>query len=371
LDTTSFAGNGGGLPKPLSAAVRWSCSRGGSGRRGHPVGAVISVQNLRKTYGSLAAVDDVSLEVAEGEIFGFLGLNGAGKTTAVECIQGLRRPDSGRIAVLGLDPHADTRRLRRLIGSQLQESALPDRIKVWEALDLFSSLDRDPGPGGELGGGSLRGAGRQRTWEPLLEQWGLTQKRKASFGSLSGGQRQRLFVALALVNRPRVVFLDEMTTGLDPAARRVAWELIGAIRNQGATVVLVTHFMDEAERLCDRLAIMKAGRIIALDSPQGLIAAHAGQVCVRFGWPEPPPRVEAAPQGMPGALSWLRTVPHVDEVSCRGTQVEVRGEGPILALVAAGLIQRGFVPSDLRMEQPGLEDVFLRLVGQRSGVDEE
>lgn len=302
---------------------------------------VVEIERLRKSYGSLQAVDDVSFEVAEGEVFGLLGLNGAGKTTAVECIQGLRRPDAGRIRVLGLDPQADTRELRRLIGSQLQESALPDRIKVWEALDLFSSFE----PGGERG---------PAVWEPLLEQWGLAAKRRASFGSLSGGQRQRLFVALALVNHPRVVFLDEMTTGLDPAARRVTWDLIRAIRDRGTTVVLVTHFMDEAQHLCDRVGIMKAGRIIALDSPQGLIATHAHEIRVRFGLGEEKGAV---------SFSWLREIPHVDEVTLKGGRVEVRGTGPVIAMVAAALVGRGMVPADLEVEQPTLEDVFLKLVG--------
>jgi ABC-2 type transport system ATP-binding protein len=317
---------------------------------------VIEIEQLRKCYGSLTAVDDVSFDVAEGEIFGLLGLNGAGKTTAVECIQGLRRPDSGRIRVLDLDPQTDTRELRRLIGSQLQESALPDRIKVWEALDLFSSFGDAGAAGAAL---DPRGAAR---WQPLLEQWGLAPKRRSSFGNLSGGQRQRLFVALALVNRPRVVFLDEMTTGLDPAARRIAWDLIRAIRDRGATVLLVTHFMDEAEQLCDRVAIMKAGRIVALDSPQGLIATHADEIRVRFGLGEG----EEAPP-----LSWLREVPHVQEVVRRGSRVEVRGTGPVVALVASALVQRGLVPADLQVLQPTLEDVFLKVTGQTaSGLEE-
>jgi len=192
--------------------------------------SIIEIQNLRKTYGSTVAVDDISFEVAEGEIFGLLGPNGAGKTTTVECLQGLRHPDSGSIRVLGLDPRLEAQALRRRIGSQLQESALPDRIKVWEALDLFASVSPNASD-----------------WRVLLEQWGLAEKRKASFSSLSGGQRQRLFVALALVNSPEVVFLDEMTTGLDPAARHVAWDLIRAIRDRGTTVTLVTHFMAEAD----------------------------------------------------------------------------------------------------------------------------
>src|SRR4030042_2403247 len=201
--------------------------------------AIIQVQNLRKTYRDVVAVDDISFEVNEGEIFGLLGPNGAGKTTAVECLQGLRHPDSGKISVLGLDPITQAQLVRKQIGSQLQESALPDRIKVWEALDLFSASSQTTSE-----------------WQNLLEKWGLKEKRNAAFGTLSGGQRQRLFIALALVNNPKVVFLDEMTTGLDPAARRVTWDLIRAIRDKGTTFTLVTHFMDEAENLCDRIAIV-------------------------------------------------------------------------------------------------------------------
>ncbi len=211
------------------------------------MGAAITVEGLRKAYGALVAVEDVSFEVGQGEIFGVLGPNGSGKTTTVECVQGLRHADGGRLRVLGLDPRSQRHELRRRIGSQLQESALPERIKVWEALRLFASLT----PGAV-------------DWAELIERWGLQAKRDATFASLSGGQRQRLFVALALVNRPEVVFLDEMTTGLDPAARRETWGLIEAIRDQGATVVLVTHFMDEAERLCDRLAVVKDGRVLAI-----------------------------------------------------------------------------------------------------------
>ena len=215
---------------------------------------VIEVSNLRKNYKSTAAIDDISFQVNDGEIFGLLGPNGAGKTTTVECLQGLRHQDSGTIKVLGLDPQADASNLKKQIGSQLQESALPDRIKVWEALDLFASTSA----------GSVN-------WSTLIEQWGLKEKRTAAFGTLSGGQRQRLLIALALVNNPKVVFLDEMTTGLDPAARHVTWDLIKAIRDRGTTVILVTHFMDEAENLCDRLAIINNGKITAMDTPQKLI----------------------------------------------------------------------------------------------------
>ena len=294
---------------------------------------VIRVENLRKTYGKTVAVDDISFEVAEGEIFGLLGPNGAGKTTTVECLQGLRSPDSGNIRILGIDPVSNIGALRRRIGSQLQEAALPDRIKVWEALDLFASLTP----------GSI-------DWQQLMEQWGLAEKRKSSFSSLSGGQRQRLFVALALVNRPELVFLDEMTTGLDPAARHTAWDLIRAIREQGTTVLLVTHFMDEAEQLCDRLAIVDHGRIVATDTPQGLITTYADKIKVIFSTDVKD-------------LSWLEVLPQVSSITKQGQRVEVEGNGPMLAAVAAELASHGILPADLRTEQPSLEDVFLAITG--------
>jgi len=298
---------------------------------------VISVRNLRKTYGKTVAVADISFEVAEGEIFGLLGPNGAGKTTTIECLQALRQPDSGDIRVLGLDPLTDAQALRRRIGSQLQESALPDRIKVWEALDLFASVS----PGAA-------------DWHILLEQWGLAEKRKASFSNLSGGQKQRLFIALALVNSPEVVFLDEMTTGLDPGGRRVAWDLIRAIRDKGTTVVLVTHFMDEAENLCDRVAVIDLGKVVASGSPQGLIARYTSEVRVLF-------------TSEKTDLPWLATVPGVKKVAVKGQRVEVEGSGPVLALTAAALVEHGIVPADLRIEQPSLEDVFLKLTGRTVG----
>ena len=294
---------------------------------------IIEVEHLRKVYGPTVAVEDISFEVAEGEIFGLLGPNGAGKTTTVECLQGLRRPDAGRLRVLDLDPQSEGKALRRLIGSQLQDSALPDRMRVWEALDLFSSfMPNSP------------------DWRILMEQWGLTEKRKSFFSRLSGGQRQRLFVALALVNNPKVVFLDEMTSGLDPAARHTAWDLIRAIRDRGTTVVMVTHFMDEAERLCDRLGIVDSGRLTALDTPQGLIATYAGQARVIFSTDH-------------AELSWLQSVPNVSRVSRHGPRVEIDGNGPVLARVAAALVERGILPTDLRLEQPSLEDVFLSITG--------
>jgi len=301
------------------------------------VGSVISVEHLRKTYGSFVAVDDISFEVEEGEIFGLLGPNGAGKTTSVEITQGLRVPDGGDIRVLGLDPRTQATQLRRLVGSQLQESALPGRLKVWEALDLFASLV----PGGP-------------EWREVMERWSLTEKASASFSSLSGGQRQRLLVALAVVNEPRVVFLDEMTTGLDPAARRATWQLIEAVRDGGATLVLVTHFMDEAEQLCDRLAIVDGGRVVAGGSPQSLIAEYGGDLQVNFSTDRPD-------------VSFLEAIEWVDSVSRRGPHVVVVGRGPVLALVGAELVRNGIVPTDLRVQQATLEDVFLRLTGRGLG----
>ncbi|HEY9376042.1 MAG TPA: ABC transporter ATP-binding protein, partial [Jiangellaceae bacterium] len=273
-------------------------------------------------------------EVTRGEIFGLLGPNGAGKTTTVECLQGLRRPEGGRLRVLDLDPQTQSAELRGRVGGQLQESALPDRMKVWEALDLFSSL-------------SPSGADP----ETLLAEWDLTEKRNAAFASLSGGQRQRLFIALALVNSPEVVFLDEMTTGLDPAARRATWSLIEAVRDQGTTVVLVSHFMDEAERLCDRLAVIDDHQVVALDTPQGLIARYAPEVQVMFSVAD-------------ADVSWLRDVPHVRSVEIDGAAVVATGDGPVLAHVGAALVSHGMEPTDLRIHRATLEDVFLRIVGR-------
>jgi ABC-2 type transport system ATP-binding protein len=298
------------------------------------MGAIIEVERLTKRYGPRTAVEDVSFQVREGEVFGILGPNGAGKTTTVEILQGLRAADTGRVRVLGLDPQRQTRELRRRIGSQLQESALPDRIKVREALDLFASVT----PGAT-------------DWQILLDRWGLAEKANATFASLSGGQRQRLFVALALVGAPEVVFLDELTQGLDPGARRVAWNLIEGIRDAGSTVVLVTHYMDEAEQLCNRVAVVDRGRLIALGSPQELIARSGLPLTVRFS-------------GDHQDLSWLDEVDHVEKVIRRGEAVEVRGTGPVLAVVASELVSHGLVPDDLRAQQPDLEDVFLQLTGQ-------
>lgn len=304
---------------------------------------VITVEGLHKRYGDHVAVEDVSFLVQPGEIFGIVGPNGAGKTTTVECVQGLRRPSGGRIELLGLDPIRQTQAVRRRIGSQLQQSALPDRMKVWEALDLFASFV----PG-------------ESNWPILIDQWGLTGMEGTAFADLSGGQQQRLFIALSLLNNPEVVFLDELTQGLDPAARRVAWRLIRAAREQGTTVVLVTHFMDEAEALCDRLAIIDRGRVIALDTPQGLINQFGGPVAVTFSSPHPD-------------HSWLKQLTVVDCVEQRGGQVRVTGRGPVVPIVSAALVERNIVPEDMRLEQQTLEETFLRLTGRsdsQSAVDQ-
>lgn len=294
---------------------------------------VVWAENLEKRYADYVAVADVTFSVGSGEIFGILGPNGAGKTSTVESLQGLRSIDGGRVEVLGMDPRSQAAALRRRIGSQLQESALPDRIKVWEALELFSSLHGNGPP-----------------WEQVMEQWGLAEKRDATFGSLSGGQQQRLFVALALVNDPELVFLDEMTTGLDPMSRRVAWDLIRQIRDGGTTVVLVTHFMDEAEALCDRLIIIDQKRVVAEGSPQQLIDRYGGGVRVLFSHDGPD-------------LDWLSSVTHVSSVERRHSTYLVSGDGAVLAHVAAALIENGLAPTDLRLERASLEDVFLTLTG--------
>jgi ABC-2 type transport system ATP-binding protein len=295
--------------------------------------SAVTAQHLRKVYGDVVAVDDVTLHVERNEIFGIIGPNGSGKTTTVEILQGLRRPDAGAISVLGLDPQSQGQELRRRIGSQLQESALPDRIKVWEALDLFAAVATD----------------HPHDWRQSARQWGIYEQRSSAFANLSGGQRQRLFIALALITSPALVFLDEMTTGLDPAARRVAWDLIRSVREQGATVVLVTHFMDEVEHLCDRIAVFRDGRILATDSPSGLVNQYGTTRTVRFS-------TTAAD------LAWLSSTPCVASVEREGDQVFVHGEGAVLAHVAAALVARGIAPPDLRVDIPILEDVYMRLV---------
>jgi ABC-2 type transport system ATP-binding protein len=297
---------------------------------------VIRISGLRKTYGDLAAVDGVSFEVRRGEIFGLVGPNGAGKTTTIECLEGLRTADGGKVEVLGLDPRHDGPALRQKIGAQLQESALPDRIRVWEALDLFSSFYAHPVP-----------------WEPLIEQLGLTEKRDAAFGKLSGGQKQRLWIALALVNDPAVVFFDELSTGLDPQARRSMWDFIRAVRSAGKTVFLTTHYMEEAERLCDRVAVIDHGRMAALDTPENLIRGLGAEHRVVFATDSP---VD------PGLFKALPGVTRVEPVDER-TIVYGRDDRLVVEVVNALSLNR-IKFRDLRTEQADLEDVFLALTGR-------
>lgn len=297
---------------------------------------IIHVEHLRKVYRSVVAVDDISFDVTAGEIFGMVGPNGAGKTTAVECIEGLRSPDGGHIRVLGLDPHKDRYAFQPRIGVQLQQSALQDRIKVWEALDLFASFYP-----------------HSIDWRVLLDQVGLTEKRNAAYAKLSGGQQQRLFVALALLNDPELVFLDELTTGLDPQARRTMWDMVREIRDRGKTVFLITHFMEEAERLCDRVAIVDHGRLIALDSPENLIRGLGVENRVVF-------TIDRTPH-----LEALKRLPSVSGLDLIGDRVIISGKGDaLLADVVNTLSSNGFRYHDVHTEQPTLEDVFLKLTGR-------
>jgi ABC-2 type transport system ATP-binding protein len=299
----------------------------------------ITVSHLGKRYGSTTAVEDVSLEVNRGEIFGIIGPNGSGKTTTVECIQGLRQPDHGEILVLGINPLQDRARLRAIVGSQLQESALPERIRVWEALDLFAAISQN-----------------SADWRELATDWGLRDKWDSAFAELSGGQRQRLLVALALVNRPAIVFLDEMTTGLDPASRRVAWDLVEEIRSRGTTVVLVTHFMDEAEHLCDTIAVVDHGRVVATGTPAELVESYGGQASVLF-------------TAETDDLDWLQDVTGVQRVERSDNRVTVYGAGPLLAYTGAALVAHGQAPLDLRAGHRTLEDAFLNLTKTRAGSE--
>jgi ABC-2 type transport system ATP-binding protein len=297
---------------------------------------VIEVTNLVKHYGNHIAVDGVSFSVDEGEIFAILGPNGAGKTTTVESISGLRRPDSGTISVLGLDPGRDRDELRRVVGVQLQESELPDEIRVWEALDLYASFYSAP-----------------RDWERLVEDLGLADKRNTAFGKLSGGQKQRLSVALALIGNPRIAILDELTTGLDPQARRDTWQLIEDVRAGGVTVVLVTHFMEEAERLADRIALIDEGRLVALDTPAGIVSRVDAEQRLRF---RPSAPIDD------GRLSEL---PEVRAVTRDGSTVVVAGTGNLVQVVMTALARQGVVANDLRIDQADLDDAFVALTGRK------
>jgi ABC-2 type transport system ATP-binding protein len=301
--------------------------------------AIVQVEGLRKTYGETVAVEEISFEVQEGEIFGMVGPNGAGKTTTIECLEGLRRPDSGKVRVLGMDPQSQGQVLRERTGMQLQQSNLPDRMKVWEALDLYAAFYP-----------------RAADWKTLLDQLGLEEKRNAYFSKLSGGQKQRLFIALALLPDPQLVFLDELTTGLDPQARHSIWDLVEEVRKRGKTVLLTTHFMEEAEKLCDRLAIIDHGKIVALDSPAALIRQLGAEERVVFS-------VEGS---LPAGFE--ETLPGGTRLEVEGKRVSIQGKDgrqiPLVSEVVGLLGSRGVQFNNLHTEQPDLEDVFLSLTGR-------
>jgi len=296
---------------------------------------VIQVSGIRKTYGTTVAVSEVSFEVSEGEIFGLIGPNGAGKTTTMECVEGVRQPDRGTISILGLDPFRDVYQVQNRIGVQLQQAQLQKRIKVWEAVDLWAALYPKTVNG-----------------ERLLEQLGLANKRNAWFMTLSGGQKQRLFIALALINDPEVVFLDELTTGLDPQARRAIWDLVRGIRERGKTVFLTTHLMEEAERLCDRVAIIEHGKIIDIGSPEELVRRHC------------PMRTVVLATEDARAEEFLHTIPSVRNVAQQDSRFTIQGEGEdFVTEVIQCLSENRIRVTDFRTVLPNLEDVFLKLTG--------
>ncbi|MCX4643068.1 ABC transporter ATP-binding protein [Streptomyces sp. NPDC055059] len=295
---------------------------------------LIEVAGLRKVYAGRAVVDDVSFTVGEGEIFGILGPNGAGKTTAVECVEGLRVPDAGRVRVAGLDPVADHDRVTEILGAQLQESELQAKLTVREALELYAAFYPNPAD-----------------WRPLAERLRLTDKLGTRFAKLSGGQKQRLFIALALIGNPRVVVLDELTTGLDPRARRDTWQLIEDVRDSGVTVLLVTHFMEEAQRLCDRIAVIDKGRIAALDTPAGLISRAAGSTVMSFT-PSAPLDEEA-----------LRDLPALASVEHRDGRVTLGGTDETVNAVITLLARHQITAHQLRVSDATLDDAFLDLTG--------
>ena len=297
---------------------------------------MISVRHLRKVYTSTVAVADVTLRVEPGEIFGLIGPNGAGKTTTIECLEGHRVPDSGDIKVCGLDPQLAGAELRQRIGIQLQESNLPQRLRVWEAMDLFASFYQ-----------------RSVDWRPIVNELGLGEKLRSPFAKLSGGQKQRLFIALALVNDPEVVFLDELTTGLDPQARQTVWDLILEIRAQGKTILLTTHLMDDAERLCDRVAILDRGEVVALDTPKQLIQAIQKEVTLLLD-------VEGDVD-----LDVFRSLPGVTSVMRNSDALVVRGrEDGLVSTVVRHVEADGYRLRSLQTERATLDDVFLALTGR-------
>jgi ABC-2 type transport system ATP-binding protein len=302
--------------------------------------SIVEVSGLSKVYGGRTVVDRVSFGVEEGEIFGILGPNGAGKTTTVECIEGLRVPDQGRVRVAGLDPIARRDEVTQVLGAQLQQSRLQAKLTVQEALELYSSFYRNP-----------------VDWRPLAERLGLTDRLGVRFAKLSGGQQQRLFIALALVGGPKVVVLDELTTGLDPRARRDTWALIEDVRASGVTVLLVTHFMEEAQRLCDRIAVIDQGRIVALDSPAGLIGKSAGSTAIAFTPSKPMSHDELG--ALPGAVS----------VRDEDGRIFVDGTDETVTALLPLLARDQVTPGRLRIEDATLDEVFLNLTDHAEASD--
>ncbi|MFB7912947.1 ATP-binding cassette domain-containing protein [Streptomyces sp. NPDC056061] len=294
--------------------------------------AIIEVDGVHKAYAGRPAVDGVSFTVDQGEIFGILGPNGAGKTTTVECVEGLRVPDAGTVRVAGLDPVADHARVTRLLGAQLQESELQPKITVAEALELHSAFHPEPGD-----------------WRALAERLGLHTSLRTRFAALSGGRKQRLSIALALVGNPKVVVLDELTTGLDPRARRDTWKLIEDVRDSGVTVLLVTHFMEEARRLCDRVAVIDRGRVVALDTPSGLISRADTSTVISFTPSSPLDGAEL--DALPGATS----------VEREDGRIVINGTDETANAVISLLARHHITAHRLRVSEATLDDAFLDL----------
>jgi len=307
---------------------------------------VIYVDGLYKSYGEVKAVAGISFQIQAGEIFGMVGPNGSGKTTTIECIEGMRQPDAGTIRLLGLDPQQSSYLIRERTGVQLQSSSLPARMRVQEALELFASFYL-----------------KTIDWRDLLEELGLADKRKAFFSQLSGGQKQRLFVALALLNQPEVVFLDELTTGLDPQARHNTWDLVRKIREKGTTVFITTHFMDEAEQLCDRVAILNYGRIIALDTPANLVSQPGMSVRISFQLNGGRRNSQEARPAFNPAL--IGAIDGVQRVELNGEEVSVYGrEESLVGAIIRSLEEARLDFHNLHTDQATLEDVYLALTGR-------
>lgn len=301
---------------------------------------IVEVRGLRKTYGTTVAVDHLDLDVEEGEIFGILGPNGSGKTTTVECIAGLRKPDAGTVRVAGFDPAKDRSGVTKIVGVQLQQAGLPVKQTPREAISLYASFYDDPVDG-----------------LALAERLGLGPKLDTRYGALSGGQQQRLAIALALVGRPRLALLDELSTGLDPRSRREVWSIVEDARADGATIVLVTHFMEEARHLCDRVAVIDQGRITALDSPEGVIGGIGAPTVMSFATATP----------VDGPL--LEGIDGVENVRRREDgRVELRLTDEAVLPVLNVLADRGVRVERLRVVDATLDDAFLDLTS--NGAEE-